>query len=347
MKRQEIVRESELHEQCKGAKQSLKRKSGLSHIVGRSKVIQGLCEKIIKISSCNVYVLISGESGTGKELVARAIHYLSCRAGKPFIPVNCGAIPESLFENELFGHVKGAFTDAGLQRTGLVKEADGGTLFLDEISVISPYSQVKLLRLLQDKEYKPLGDARPHKADIRIIAATNKDLQILMKEGMFREDLFYRLNVVSLHIPPLRERREDIAILVQHFISKYSKEYKMPVKELSRDAMRIFMSYSWPGNIRELENRIQQAIVMSTTPVIGSDAIQLPVSEPDSKVCRLECFNEAKKSVISSFEKNYLSRLLTVYRGDVPSAAKKARKSRTGLWNLLKKHNLSPKQFRY
>jgi DNA-binding NtrC family response regulator len=347
MRRQEIIREFEFRAECTSVKESLKRKSGLSHILGRSKAVQELYEKINKISLCNVNVLISGESGTGKELAARAIHYLSCRAGKPFIPINCGAIPESLFENELFGHAKGAFTDAGLQQTGLAKEAEGGTLFLDEISAISPYIQVKLLRLLQDKEYKPLGDPRPRKANIRIIAATNRDLQSLVKEGTFREDLFYRLNIVSLHIPPLRERTEDIPILVEHFMRKYSKEYNKPVKGLSNEAMRAFMSYVWPGNVRELENKIQQIVVMCSGLVMNAETIQLPVSKPNSRESRFGCFQEAKKNAINFFERTYLTELLTEYRGDVPSAAKRAGKSRTGLWNLLRKHNLSPKNFRY
>jgi len=346
MTSQNIIGKSILREECESVAQSLKRKFGLSHILGRSKAVQELCQKINKISLYKVNVLISGESGTGKELAARAIHYLSRRAGRPFIPINCGAIPESLFENELFGHLKGAFTDAGLTQIGLVKQAEGGTLFLDEIAVISLYNQVKLLRLIQDKEYKPLGEAKPQKVDVRIIAATNGNLQRLVKEGGFREDLFYRMNVVSLYIPPLRKRREDIPILVEHFMSKYCKEYGKPIKVLSKDAMMKFMSYSWPGNIRELENKIQQIVVMSTTPVISIEAVEPTLSEPISKENKLEDFNAAKKKLISSFEKTYLIQLLTECRGNVVNAAKRAGKSRTGLWNLLKKYNISPTKFR-
>lgn len=344
---QSIMRKSELCKEYESVKISLKRQFGLSQILGRSKVVRDLHEKIDKISLCDVNVLISGESGTGKELAARAIHYLSLRAGNPFIPVNCSAIPESLFENELFGHVKGAFTDAHLQQIGLVKEAEGGTLFLDEIGAISPFIQAKLLRLLEDKGYKPLGDPRPRKADIRIIAATNRDLQGLVKEGKFRKDLFYRLNIVSLFIPPLRERKEDIQILVEYFVNKYSKQYNKPINKVTEDAMNSFVSYSWPGNIREIENKIQNIIVMSDTSVIRVEDTQFPVSEPESKEYKLEYFKSAKKEIIDSFEQNYLIQLLTEYRGDVVTAAKKAGKSRTALWNLLKKNNLSPKQFRY
>ena len=347
MTSQNIVRKSMLHEECESVTQSLKRKFGLSRILGRSKAVQELCQKINKISLCKVNVLISGESGTGKELAARAIHYLSHRAGKPFIPINCGAIPESLFENELFGHFKGAFTDAGLTQIGLVKQAEGGTLFLDEIAAISLYNQVKLLRFIQDKEYKPLGEAKPHKADVRIIAATNGNLQRLVKEGGFREDLFYRMNVVSIYIPPLRRRREDIPILVEYFMSKYCKEYGKPIKVLSKDTMMKFMSYSWPGNIRELENKIQQMVVMSNTPMINIEAIEPTLSEPIFKENKLEDFNAAKKKIISSFERTYLIQLLTEHSGHVVSAAKRAGKSRTGLWNLLKKYNISPKKFHY
>lgn len=341
-----ILRISELERENESAKDLLRRKFGLNQILGKSKVVQELHEKIEKISSCDVNVLISGESGTGKELAARAIHYLSSRAGRPFIPVNCSAIPESLFENELFGHIKGAFTDAGLPQIGLIKEADGGTLFLDEIGSISPLIQVKLLRLLEDKEYKPLGDPRLRKADIRIIAATNKDLQSLVKEDKFREDLFYRLNIVSLYIPPLKERKEDIPILAEYFIKRFSKEFNKPVKEINEDAMRALIDYSWPGNIRELENKIQHIIVMSTGSGINEENIQLPLGELSFRESKYEFLKVAKKKAINSFEKSYIIQLLREHKGNVASAARRAGKSRTALWNLLKKYNISPKQFR-
>jgi len=341
-----VIKKSELHNDLISAKDSLKRKLGLNQIIGTSKVVQELHEKIEKISRCDVNVLITGESGTGKELAARAIHYLSNRAGKPFIPVNCSAIPESLFENELFGHVKGAFTDANLPQIGLVKEAEGGTLFLDEIGVISPYIQVKLLRLLQDKEYKTLGDPRTHTANIRIIGATNIDLQSLVKKNKFREDLFYRLNIVSLYLPPLRERKDDIPILVKHYVNKYSRQYNKSFKEVSEEAMWKFISSPWPGNVRELENKIQHIIVMASSSIIGAENVQLPVSRSKSEESNLENLRVVKKRIVSSFEKNYLTRLLTEHRGDVVTAAKTAGKSRTALWNLIKKYSLTPKHFR-
>jgi two-component system response regulator GlrR len=343
---QGVDQKSELHEDHKAAKETLKREYGLNKILGQSKVVKELHKKIDKISLCDANVLISGESGTGKELVARAIHYLSPRSGRPFIPVNSSAIPESLFENELFGHVKGAFTDAGFHQAGLVKEAEGGTLFLDEVGSISPMVQAKLLRLLEDKEYKPLGDPKPRKADIRIIAATNQELQSLVLKNEFREDLFYRLNIVPIYIPPLRERKDDILILVEHFLNIYSKQYNKPVPKLTKEAILAFVSYSWPGNIRELENKIQQIIVMSSS-VVRADGLPVPLVEMNIKETKFENLNVAKKKVAESFEKSYLIRVLKKHRGDVIQAAKSAGKSRTGLWNLLKKYNLSPKQFRY
>ena len=344
------------------AKAALKREFALGQILGNSKAVKNLKENLNKISSCDVNVLITGESGTGKELVARAIHYLSDRNGRTFIPVNCGAIPENLFENELFGHSKGAYTDASFQQYGLVKEAEGGTLFLDEIGTMSPYIQTKLLRLIQESEYRPLGYSKNIKANIRLIAATNKDLQHLVEENTFREDLFYRLNVVPFHIPPLRERKEDIPMLIKHFVKKYSREYNKTIIEIPVVVMNVLVSYSWPGNIRELENKIQQIVVMSTSSVISTKDIQLATREPISKELviehlnavkeeiinqsEIETFNVAKKKVNDLFEKSYLTQLLAVYKGDMVSASKKAGKSRTAFWNLLKKQNLSPKQFR-
>jgi DNA-binding NtrC family response regulator len=328
------------------AKRSLRLELGLNRILGRSKVVRDLHEKISKISACDVNVLISGESGTGKELAARAIHYLSSRAGRPFVPVNCGAIPESLFENELFGHVRGAFTDARLLQAGLVEEAEGGTLFLDEIGATGPHIQVKLLRLLQDKSYRRLGDSKPRRADIRILAATNMDPRALVEDGKLRRDLFYRLNIVSLYMPPLSKRKSDIPVLVEHFIRKYAREYNRPTTAVSEDAMGVLASHSWPGNIRELENKMQQLIVMSTGPTICAKDIDLPGGPIGARRPVIESFKVAKKKVVDTFERSYLTRLLIECRGDVVAAAARAGKSRTGLWNLLRKHSLSPKEFR-
>jgi DNA-binding NtrC family response regulator len=304
-------------------------------------------EQLGNIASFDVSVLIFGESGTGKELAARAIHYLSARSHKPFMPVNCGAIPENLFENELFGHRKGAFTDAIFHQDGVVKETEGGTLFLDEIGVITPHIQVKLLRLLQEKEYKPLGDSKTRKANVRIIAATNKELQTMVQEDTFREDLFFRLNIVSLSIPPLRERKEDIPLLVDHFIKQYSREYRKPIASVSEDAMLALISYSWPGNIRELENKILHAFVMAKNNEITVRDIDMPRFEIQwrKEDSTFERFKKAKQKAIEDFERNYLTLVMAACGGDVNSAAHQAGKSRTAFWNLLSKHQLHPRQF--
>ncbi len=342
----EISDENLLRER-ESAKEALRKQLAVNQILGKSKAVHELREKIKLISPCDVTVLITGESGTGKELVARAVHYFSNRAGKPFIPVHCGALPETLFENELFGHVGGAFTGASVQQNGLVKEAEGGTLFLDEISTISPYVQIKLLRLLQEGEYKPLGSSKLQKADTRIIAAANIDLVSLVHEGKFREDLFYRLNIASLHLPPLRGRGEDIPALVEHFVNKYSKKYNKPNINISAEVMEKFILYNWPGNVRELENTIQKLIVMSTGAIVDIENPNLNIqddaeygSEPSPG-----SFQLAKKRVVDSFEKKYLFKLMKDYRGDVSNAAKHAGTSRTAFWNLLRRHNLSPKDF--
>lgn len=334
-------------------KQSLRKKLGLNRILGCNEVIARLRQQIENISSCDVSVLITGESGTGKELAARAIHYLSGRSHQPFVPVNCGAIPENLFENELFGHRKGAFTDASFHQDGLVKEAEGGTLFLDEVGVIPPHLQVKLLRLLQDKEYKLLGDSATRVADIRIIAATNEDLPELVKKGIFREDFYYRLNIVSLHIPPLRKRKEDIPVLVDYFIKKYSQEYNKSVTGASPEAVELLMTNHWHGNVRELENKIQQAVVMSTGGIIlprdllffQESAEPEPKFQTDNNNIYKETFAKAKKRMVHSFEREYLTRLLAQFNGDMVQAAARAGKSRTALWNLMAKHQLHPSQF--
>jgi DNA-binding NtrC family response regulator len=324
----------------------------LNRILGESLRVKRLRREIKKISSCDVTVLITGESGTGKELTARGIHYMSARAKEPFIAVNCGAIPDNLVENELFGHHKGAFTDATLAQAGLVAEAEGGTLFLDEVGALNPYIQVKLLRLLQEKEYKPLGDPKTRKANIRILAATNRDLKTLVEEGAFREDLYFRLNIVSLLTPPLRERKNDILLLADFFLEKYCCEYDLPLKKFSNDAKDTFISYSWPGNIRELENRIQHLIVMVPEPVITRDRLELPNLNPMNQTPykkntdSFDCFKVAKQKVIENFEKEYLTRLLTKFNGNLVGAAQKAGKSRTAFWNLLSKYQLSPRQFR-
>jgi transcriptional regulator with PAS, ATPase and Fis domain len=229
---------------------------------------------IKKAASSSATILITGASGTGKELVARAIHYNSPRTSAPFVPINCGGIPEGLLESELFGYVRGAFTGATESRAGFFQTAEGGTIFLDEISETGLSMQVKLLRVLQDKEVYMVGERHPQKVDARIVAATNKDLLSLVKKGVFREDLYYRLNVITIDIPPLREREEDILLLVQHFAIKFAKEFGKPIPRFSENALQVLKSYYWPGNARELENIIQRLLIMSEEDII--DVPDLP-----------------------------------------------------------------------
>jgi len=249
--------------------------SATAGMIGDSPAMLKVFANIAKAATTNATVLINGESGTGKELIARAIHYNGDRSAAPFVPINCGGIPESLLESELFGHVKGAFTGAVETRAGFFQVADGGTIFLDEIGEISPAMQVKLLRVLQDKEVCMGGDTRTRQVDVRIIAATNKDLEALVRERLFRDDLYFRLNVISIQAPPLRERQDDLLLLLHHFAGKFAKELNRPTPEFSDRVLEYLRAYSWPGNVRELENIIQRLIVMSEGAYI--DAGELPM----------------------------------------------------------------------
>jgi len=257
------------------AKKKVRRLPSIRHdLIGESKAMHKVFNDIGKAASSLATILVTGESGTGKELVARAIHYNSPRASAPFVPINCGGIPEALLESELFGYVRGAFTEAAESRAGFFQTAEGGTIFLDELSETSLSMQVKLLRVLQDKEVFMVGERRPQKVDVRIIGATNKDLLSLVKKEIFREDLYYRLNVITVDIPPLREREEDIFLLVNHFAIKFSKECGKPTPRFSENALEVLKSYYWPGNVRELENVIQRLVIMSEEDII--DVPDLP-----------------------------------------------------------------------
>ncbi len=261
----ELVREN------RRLRMELKKAYSFDSLVGKSQVMQDIFERIRMVADSRATVLITGESGTGKELVARAIHYNSSRRNKPFIKTNCAALPEGLIESELFGHEKGAFTGAYKARKGRFELANGGTLFLDEISEISIGLQAKLLRVLQEREFERVGTAETVKVDVRVIATTNRDLRQEIREGRFREDLYFRLNVVPIHLPPLRERREDIPLLVEHFIQKYAEENGKRIEGISERALELMMQYDWPGNVRELENAVEQAVVLSRGPILGPE----------------------------------------------------------------------------
>jgi two-component system response regulator PilR (NtrC family) len=257
------LRQRELFSENRYLRRELKQRYNFENIIGRSDALTNIFRLIEKIAGVNSSVLIQGESGVGKELIAKAIHYKSLRADGPFIAINCSALPETLLESELFGYVKGAFTGAHSNKTGLLKAADGGTLFLDEISETPPALQAKLLRVLQEREFIPLGATRPATFDARIVAATNRNLDEEIAAGRFREDLYYRLSVFSLTIPSLRERREDIPLLVRYFVEKYSKEQNVPPTTVADEAMQALINYEWRGNIRELQNTIERAVTLS------------------------------------------------------------------------------------
>lgn len=325
-------------------------------LIGESDVFQSMLAAIAKIASFDATVLISGETGSGKELAARAIHYQGNRSDKPFIPVNCGALPDHLIENELFGHSKGAYTDARESQRGLIAQAEGGTLFLDEVDALSPKAQVSLLRFLQDGNYRPLGGSRLETADVRILAASNVDLATLVRKECFRADLHYRLNVMELAVPPLRERGADIVLMARHFIEEAAGRYNMTSLDLHPDTVQWLMHQSWPGNVRELQNRIQREFLMCDGPnILIRDPV--PESERRKKSDRRQTlttvsqpntlnFNEAKQATLQTFERNHLIRLMRESAGNVSHAARLAGKERRALGKLLKKYCIEPRVFR-
>jgi two-component system, NtrC family, response regulator PilR len=268
-----------LQEENLALKRQLRRERGFENFVGRSRSILDVFETIRKTADSGSTVMITGESGTGKELVAQALHWESSRRAGPFVSVNCGAVPEALMESELFGHVKGAFTGAVANTEGLFSAADGGTLFLDEITEIPHTVQVKLLRAIQERQVRRVGDTRDVKVDVRLIAASNRELGRAVADGLLREDLFYRLNVIPVHLPPLRDRREDVPLLVAHFIKKLSAEVGRTVKGVSPEALQVLEQYHWPGNIRELENVIERAIVLGSSEQLEADALPANLRE--------------------------------------------------------------------
>lgn len=322
--------------------QSIKQKFGLKQIIGESASFLSEINKIPVLARSDAIVLITGETGTGKELCARAIHYLSARARRPFMPINCGAIPVDLVENELFGHEKGAYTGAAETRTGLIDEAEGGTVFLDEIDCLSLAAQVKLLRFLQEKEYRPLGSKKMKKADVRLLAAMNIDPQEAITSGRLRQDLYYRLNVIPFTIPPLRERRDDISLLARHFLLKYAVQFNKPMADFSEEAMQMLQLHDWPGNVRELEHNVERAVVLSEGHMIQAKDIVLPSAESDIA----ESFHDAKMKMTAAFEKTYIERLLLAHHGNISQAARAAQKNRRAFWELVRKYQIDADNFK-
>ena len=317
----------------------------LDVVVGESGPLREAIRKVPRLGGSEANVLITGETGTGKELFARAIHYASARRAHPFIPLNCGALPDALFENELFGHEKGAYTDASTAGVGLLAVAEHGSLFLDEVDSLSLASQAKLLRVIQDREYRPLGSQRAIRADVRVIAAANSPLAERIAAREFRADLYYRLNVLALRLPALSERRDDIPGLARHFLSRFAKECARAAPRLSAEAIRRLLDYPWPGNIRELESVMQRAFVLSDAPVLDAQAIDLPDDFPAPRAeaaaaspCD-SCLPIA--DAVHQFEGQYLAGMLSRHNGNVTHAAEAAGKDRRSFQRLLRRHGIA------
>jgi two-component system response regulator GlrR len=316
----------------------LREKYDFQNIVAKSEKMQRVLEQVSHIAKTDSSVCIFGESGTGKELIAKAIHLASTRKDKPFVAVNCAAIPETLLESELFGHEKGAFTGAVKSTKGLFAQGHEGTIFWDEIGEMPLSFQAKLLRVIQEQKFSPVGSEKTVEVDTRIIAATNKDLEAEVKKGLFREDLFYRIHVIPVYLPPLRKRKEDIPYLAEYFINKFNRKMKKEVKGMTPSSMQKLIFYDWPGNVRELENTIEYAMAMSQQDLISEDIILQAKNVPD----KLHPLKEAR----ASFEKGYLINLLKTTKGNVSLASEMAGKYRADFYGLLKKHSLNPSDFK-
>jgi two-component system response regulator GlrR len=312
------------------------------NIIASSGKMQEILQQVTQIAPTDSTICLYGESGTGKELIAKAIHVSSTRSRSPFVAINCAAIPEGLLENELFGHVKGAFTGADQAKKGLVQQAHNGTLLMDEIAELPVTLQVKLLRVLQEREYYPVGGVQPIKVDIRVIAATNQDLWTAIEEGKFREDLYYRIHVIPIYLPPLRERPEDIPLLANHFLRRFSKEMNKAVAAISPEAMQRLMLYRWPGNVRELANVIERAVAVAPQEVITGDHLLLGREKTPSAPTAMMPLKEARLE----FERAYLTQVLTAARGNVSRAATLAGQYRAEFYKLMRKHDIDPSAFK-
>ena len=335
--RQELVQESvKIHDK-------LKEEFSFHNIIGNSHEMQEVYEKVTQVARADTTVLIRGESGTGKELIAQAIHYNSHRAGKPFIRVNCAAIPETLIETEFFGHEKGAFTDARTQRKGRFELADGGTIFLDEIGDLSQMTQVKLLRVLQEQEFERVGGSESIRVDVRVIAATNADLEIKMKKNTFREDLYYRLNVFAIFMPPLRERPTDILLLADHFMTKYGRKHGKAIRRISTPAIDMLRQYHWPGNVRELENCIERAVLVCDDQVIHSYHLPptLQTAESSGTVPRMSL-----EAAVANYEKELIQDALKSTRGNRAKAARLLDTTERIIGYKIQKYDIDVKRFK-
>ena len=310
-----------------------------SEIITRNQKVKEILAQAKMVAATDARVLITGQSGTGKELLAKAIHRASTRCDKPFVAINCSAMAEELLESELFGHVKGAFTGATRDHEGLFKAAEGGSLLLDEIGDMPMRLQVKLLRVLQEHQVRPVGSTEPVEVDVRVISATHRDLAGMLKTGEFREDLYYRLNVVNIHLPGLDERRDDIPLLVSHFLQQISREAGQERKVYAPEAVELLVTAEWPGNIRQLYNIVRQNVALSRSPVISGELVQSSLGEHAGK---LMSFSDAREE----FTRNYLSQILQITMGNVSQAARLAKRNRTDFYKLLARHDLNPDSFK-
>jgi len=310
-----------------------------AEIITRNAALKEVLAQAKMVAATDARVLITGESGTGKELLARAIHRASARRDRPFVAINCSAMAENLLESELFGHEKGSFTGATRSHKGLFQSAEGGTLLLDEIGDMPMRLQVKLLRVLQEHQVRPVGSTEAVPVDVRVISATHRDLTVMMQAGDFREDLFYRLNVVNIHMPTLDERREDIPLLVSHFLQQIAREGGHERKVYAPEAVELMVTADWPGNIRQLYNIVRQNVALSRSPVISGELVQSSLGEHGGK---LASFTEAR----DEFTRNYLSQILQITQGNVSQAARLAKRNRTDFYKLLSRHNLNPDTFK-
>jgi two-component system, NtrC family, response regulator PilR len=338
---EDALEKKKSNRECLRLKREMEKQYGFGHIIGNSSSMLRVFDIIKRVSKLDVNVIISGETGTGKELVALAIHHSGIRHGGPFVPVNCGALPDSLIESELFGYRRGAFTGALRDKKGIFEIADGGTIFLDEIGDLSPHLQVKLLRAIEEKKIRPLGGSEDTKVDIRVIAATNKKIEEEVLNGNFRQDLFYRLNVIKISLPPLRERKEDIPLLVLHFINKYSKEMGKDFHDISRTALSILESYQFPGNVRELENIVVRYMVLENADVILPETLPNLVYGKD--LVELDKYNYSKmglETILNNVEKQLIGSALRASEGNKTEAAKNLGISLRSLRYRLSKHRI-------
>ncbi len=342
-----VLEDSELRKENRSLKEQLGREYSFDNIIGRSVPMVQIFESIKKIADSNINVLITGASGTGKELIARSIHTNSFRHGKPFVPINCGALPENLVESEIFGYEKGAFTGAAKSRPGLLEEADGGTFFLDEIGELPHTLQVKFLRALEDGSFRRLGSNQERESDFRLICATNQNLDLAVEEGDFREDLFYRINTFPIHLPPLKQRRDDIILLANHYLQVFAEKNRKPAVGIDDSAMELMTAHEWRGNVRELQNVLERALILASGDSISVDDLPEAVkrsgdreAEPQVEYYLDLPFKDAKERLIEDFERRYITDVLKNFKGNISRSAEHSGIDRRSLHRLLSKYHI-------